>query len=361
MRETMFSYVCEQCQQWHRLRIIEDVAYCPNCGRNTSVIDDRVLVFSTENTNQNEYFDKLYSVETDQADYYRQIYGLSGQPAGSEATGEHTLYNALAQNAKDFAELSGLCLDRDFVDLDILEVACGSGWVTGTLMRAPAVSHCRFHAFDISPGGPKMLGRFAASLGERNVLELSVQDACDMKFTPNSFDLVMGNSMLHHLDNFGRHLTDCFKILKPGGIALYGEPFVIGHVLVAAAMKTACAITERNIPAVNGYYKNISFKMQNNGDEAALSHLVDKHMFMREVFFSEVHRLGFSRIEIRPRQNFEFFRKGWIIDRTFAKLNIKDDVVREEARRIYQIMSEMFSERTYAYALPQFMDIVIQK
>jgi 2-polyprenyl-3-methyl-5-hydroxy-6-metoxy-1,4-benzoquinol methylase len=50
---------------------------------------------------------------------------------------------------------------------------------------------------------------------------MSVQDASQMRFAPESFDIVIGSSVLHHFDDVEKFLIDCRKILKPGGAAVF--------------------------------------------------------------------------------------------------------------------------------------------
>jgi ubiquinone/menaquinone biosynthesis C-methylase UbiE len=47
-------------------------------------------------------------------------------------------------------------------------------------------------------------------------------------FKDNSLDLVYGNSCLHHFVDYDKTLIECFRILKPGGIAIFGEPISTG-------------------------------------------------------------------------------------------------------------------------------------
>jgi len=358
-RRSVFAYQCQNCGHVASLAL-SDSASCINCGHTFPIIDGRVIVLYDGKTNQNDYFDKIYAPETDQAAYFEKIYGVNPSSAAGLKR-ESVLYDGLAAAARSFVELSGLNFDADLKNLDILEVACGSGWVTGTLLRAPSVQNCRFHAFDISPDGPRMLGRFAAPIESSNVLELSVQDACSMLFAPNSFDLILGNSILHHFDDFEFHLDQCYNALRPGGVALFGEPFALGHMLAASCLMIATLNLGRKVPAITAYYSNTSYKLQNYGNQDALRHKVDKHMYMREIFFQLSRRIGFSHVEIRPRHTFDFFSKGYFIDRALAKLGVKDEEVQVEARKVYKVFADMFSANTFAYVLPQFMDIIMRK
>lgn len=47
-------------------------------------------------------------------------------------------------------------------------------------------------------------------------------------FVNNSLDIVYGNSCLHHFLHYEKTLSECFRVLKPGGIAIFGEPISTG-------------------------------------------------------------------------------------------------------------------------------------
>jgi len=47
-------------------------------------------------------------------------------------------------------------------------------------------------------------------------------------FPDNSLDIVYGNSCLHHFLHYETTLSECFRVLQPGGIAIFGEPVATG-------------------------------------------------------------------------------------------------------------------------------------
>lgn len=53
--------------------------------------------------------------------------------------------------------------------------------------------------------------------------EFYVMDAHKLEFPDNSFDVVVGVSILHHLD-FETAITEVQRVLKPGGYAIFQEP-----------------------------------------------------------------------------------------------------------------------------------------
>jgi SAM-dependent methyltransferase len=77
-------------------------------------------------------------------------------------------------------------------------------------------------AFDLSPG-------YVAEARERMrangvVVECVVADGEDLPFPDAAFDAVWGNAILHHLD-LDRAGRELIRVLKPGGVAVFCEPW----------------------------------------------------------------------------------------------------------------------------------------
>lgn len=53
-------------------------------------------------------------------------------------------------------------------------------------------------------------------------------DLCKMSFDDASFDLVIANHVLEHVDDDGQALKEIFRILRPGGMAVLQTPYASG-------------------------------------------------------------------------------------------------------------------------------------
>ncbi len=53
-------------------------------------------------------------------------------------------------------------------------------------------------------------------------------DLCNMSFDDASFDLVIANHVLEHVDDDGKALKEIFRILRPGGMAVLQTPYASG-------------------------------------------------------------------------------------------------------------------------------------
>ena len=102
-------------------------------------------------------------------------------------------------------------LDRGFARS--LEIGAGTGYFTLNLLQAGVVE--RATCTDISPG---MLGTLADNSRR---LGLSVRtaraEAESLPFADESFDLVLGHAVLHHVPDLNAAFEEFHRVLRPGG------------------------------------------------------------------------------------------------------------------------------------------------
>ncbi len=106
-------------------------------------------------------------------------------------------------------------------DKDVMEYGCGKG----TYVFLLAKNDARVTGIDISEVAINMAKAQAQEQGIEEIKFLE-QDAEAMNFVDNSFDLIFGTSILHHL-NLERALREISRVLKPYGRAVFIEP--LGH------------------------------------------------------------------------------------------------------------------------------------
>lgn len=80
---------------------------------------------------------------------------------------------------------------------------------------------------DISPVAVEQANADALTAGfEPSQIHYEVMDAENLTFPDQTFDLVFGSGILHHLD-LGRAIPELARVLKPNGSAVFLEP--MGH------------------------------------------------------------------------------------------------------------------------------------
>jgi SAM-dependent methyltransferase len=106
----------------------------------------------------------------------------------------------------------------------VLEYGCADGALSVDFLDIP--SYCdSFTGIDISDVAIQKATNKAAHLGYRNSRFLAM-DAESMTFPDETFDLVFGRGIVHHLDT-ARALGEVSRVLKKDGAAVFFEP--LGH------------------------------------------------------------------------------------------------------------------------------------
>jgi ubiquinone/menaquinone biosynthesis C-methylase UbiE len=117
--------------------------------------------------------------------------------------------------ADEAAYQKKLAVTRDYLrpDMQVLELGCGTG--STAISHAPHVKH--IHAIDISA---KMLSiaRNKADVNQVNNVTFTQSTIADFGAFEQTFDAVLGLSILHLLDNKEEVVEKVYGMLKPGGI-----------------------------------------------------------------------------------------------------------------------------------------------
>ncbi|HRV99109.1 MAG TPA: class I SAM-dependent methyltransferase [Aminobacteriaceae bacterium] len=103
---------------------------------------------------------------------------------------------------------------------DVLEYGCGPGAAAFPLAERGA----RVTGIDISEVAIRQAGEEAADRGLDARFE--VMDAENLEYPDQSFDLVCGRGIIHHLD-VAKSLAEVSRVLRPEGRAVFAEP--LGH------------------------------------------------------------------------------------------------------------------------------------
>jgi ubiquinone/menaquinone biosynthesis C-methylase UbiE len=114
---------------------------------------------------------------------------------------------------------------------DALEIGSGTGYFSLNLVQLGVIE--RLTATDISPGMLQRLSSTVAALGLDEV-ETVATEAERLPFDDESFDLVFGHAVLHHIPDLNRAFAEFRRVLRPGGmVAFAGEPSRYGDGLAA--------------------------------------------------------------------------------------------------------------------------------
>jgi ubiquinone/menaquinone biosynthesis C-methylase UbiE len=175
-----------------------------------------------------------------------------------------------------------------------LEIGAGTGYFTLNLLRAGVIDEAV--ATDISPG---MLGTLSASAERLGVDVRTVRCEADkLPFADESFDLIFGHAVLHHLPDLDAAFAEFRRVLRPGGtLAFCGEPSRYGDLISQVPKRAAVALA----PAwrrLMGAPKRDYVAVPDARAEADLEWLVDVHAFTPRRLGSLARESGFQDVRV---------------------------------------------------------------
>lgn len=122
-------------------------------------------------------------------------------------------------------------------DTEVLEVATGTGMIALGL----AGQGCHIEAVDFSPKMVDSAQKKARKFGTAGV-RFTVQNALDLKFSSNYFDIVIIANTLHIMPEPEKALREISRVLKPGG-KLIAPTFVHANSKKAAILSKLMSFT----------------------------------------------------------------------------------------------------------------------
>jgi ubiquinone/menaquinone biosynthesis C-methylase UbiE len=176
-----------------------------------------------------------------------------------------------------------------------LEIGAGTGYFSLNLLQGGVISEAV--CTDISQGMLDELERSAAKLGVN--VKTARCDAQALPFPDDSFDLVFGHAVLHHLPDLDAAFREFRRVLKPGGrVAFCGEPSEYGDRLARVPKRAAMRVAPvwRRLLGVG---KRIDdFGSASEAAEHGLEHVVDVHAFTPSQLQGFAARAGFDGVRV---------------------------------------------------------------
>jgi ubiquinone/menaquinone biosynthesis C-methylase UbiE len=167
-----------------------------------------------------------------------------------------------------------------------LEIGSGTGYFTLNLLRAGVIKEAT--CSDISPGMLSALSANAERLGL--AVETVPADAEQLPFADESFELVLGHAVLHHIPNLAKAFAEFERVLAPGGTVLFaGEPSRYGDRLARVPKRAASAVAPLWRRAVGA---GPALPAEGGAPDAVLEGVVDVHAFAPSELSSFARRAG---------------------------------------------------------------------
>lgn len=186
---------------------------------------------------------------------------------------------------------------------DVLEIGCGTGQLTwGLAKQLPFKS---VHACDISFG---FLSGLRKDLENHPGLDVNYYlcDANDMPFRKDSFDLVVGHSVLHHFLGYEHVIQQVQGFLRPGGRAVFYEPVIQGKILIAFFGELMIrlernvgwgVLDEEDLKKIQHMTRHLTKSKWVADKPQVLEQMEDKYIFDLVELGEKAREWGFSRFE----------------------------------------------------------------
>jgi ubiquinone/menaquinone biosynthesis C-methylase UbiE len=217
-----------------------------------------------------------------------------------------------------------------------LEIGSGTGYFTLNLLGAGIIGSAT--CSDISPGMLETLQENAAELG----LEVRTEtaDAEQLPFADESFDLVLGHAVLHHIPDLERAFAEFERVLAPGGTVLFaGEPSLYGDRLATVPKRVASTMAPLWRRAIGAAAARAA---DGGAPDAALEGVVDVHAFAPTELSRLARSAGFEKVRVSGEELLANWF-GWA-NRTLESTAEPDEVPwawRVYAYRGYLVLQEL--------------------
>jgi ubiquinone/menaquinone biosynthesis C-methylase UbiE len=202
---------------------------------------------------------------------------------------------------------------------DALEIGAGTGYFCLNLLQSRAIR--RATATDISPGMLATLEENASELGLE--VHTASADAETLPFPDESFDLVFGHAVLHHIPDLARGFAEFRRVLRPGGTLVFcGEPSRYGDFLAAVPKRSALLAAPLWRRLVGAGPREAGSRADSDGD--GLEWEVDVHAFSPGDLRRLCREAGLEEATVRGEELLASIH-GWTV-RTLEASAEPDDV-----------------------------------
>ncbi len=144
--------------------------------------------------------------------------------------------------------------------------------------------------------------------GKCCLLQLNAEE---LDFKPETFDLVVGGAILHHLIRPELAIACCARIVKKGGHAIFFEPFQEGHLelrdcyMDILADPRSATLTAQVRDFFRAMINDVNARLGTDKSDPIYTRLDDKWLFPKEYVLDLARQHGFSSCRIDVCHEYE--------------------------------------------------------
>ncbi|HET8615073.1 MAG TPA: class I SAM-dependent methyltransferase [Actinomycetales bacterium] len=195
-----------------------------------------------------------------------------------------------------------------------LEIGAGTGFFSLNLRQAGVLQDVE--VTDLSPGMVAAAQRNAERLGF--TIAGRVADAEQLPYDDDTFDVVVGHAVVHHVPDVELAFREVLRVLRPGGrFVICGEPTTIGHWYARRLGRLTWEATTRltRLPRLRDRWARPQAELDESSRAAALEAVVDLHTFDPDALARTALRAGAVDVRTATEELTAAFL-GWPV-RTF--------------------------------------------
>tara|TARA_Y100000590_G_scaffold274569_1_gene308274 strand:- start:840 stop:1583 length:744 start_codon:yes stop_codon:yes gene_type:complete len=177
--------------------------------------------------------------------------------ASGKQRSQNKFYKALYHLYKDFIDILKIKAES----ADVLDYGCGTG---SFAKKVSTFKPKKIVAIDISEEAIKKAKSISGE--ENNKIDYRVDNCENLSFDSNSFDVVYGSGILHHL-HFNKSLNELNRVLKRNGTIVFAEPLATNPLINIYRKFTPSArshdehpIKFKDIKLIEEIFKNVEIK-----------------------------------------------------------------------------------------------------
>lgn len=205
-------------------------------------------------------------------------------------------------------------------DIKVLELGCG----TGELWKSNLDSIDKIEQLIIADFSSDMVEKTKSVIGNRDNVEYKIMDIQNISFENETFDIVIANMLLHHVDDIDKALDEVNRVLKKGGIfycATFGENGVVDYLASLFKNEINRELENKTFTLQNG--KNYLIRYFNNvekliyDDELQVTNIDDLVQYIQSLRgISEIGSL--DETIIRKRLEMKFNNSMLVIPKEYG-------------------------------------------